>query len=763
MKTLLLEFSLFLLVTCSVFGQSLSFQTYMNPVIPGDHADCTVTQVGNGYYTTGSSFNPTPVIYYSTDLVHWEAIAQPVSASWSGYGDAPAGGCWGGQVVYYQNKWWDYFARNFQMYFVTADSVTGPWSTPTLVNTPSPVPGLGYDNSIFVDNDSTWYLVVKNGQPNNWIVQLGNNGQPSGKVLNLTWLNPSPSYPYSWAEGPVMWKHDGYYYYAFAGNVYGGEWVMRSATLTDSASAWSKPVPFFGASNSTSLFVTPNHCSAVVMAGDSTYWVLTPGWMTANNNEWWGQGRQGQLCQVQYNANGMPVANYPNNVQMTAPKVPSSGIPWMVPHSDFFNSTKLNPEWSFLGYTPSNTYSLTARPGWLTLSPRGSEFNTVIKNDAEHNYSLMTRLDFSPRSTGDKAGLWVFNGNQTIFAKLYTSIDITGRKIVVFSYSDTTAITEYYVVSSPVTAADSTLWLKLVRVNHTLTGYCSLNGYNWIKVGTSVNVANTDGLQPNYNSWTGNRQGLFVQGSPAEFDFYVYRDAYTPILADCPANQYGTGISQPTNGISSLDNIVDGDWALYAGVEFGDTSEYTMQPDSIQIIASCASSGGTVEVWLDSIGTGTKIADCNITSTGSWTAFDTFTAAVVKPVSGSHDVYLKFTGNGSGDLFQLQWLKFTDSSHPETTPVLPSGQLPRRFELGQNYPNPFNPSTIIGYQLPTTGNVTLKIYDVLGREVETLIDAHQNAGDHSVTFNGDKLASGVYFYKLTAGNYTAVKKFMLLK
>jgi xylan 1,4-beta-xylosidase len=63
------------------FGQSSSFTTYMNPIIPGDHPDCTLTKVGNDYYTTGSSFNPTPVIYHSTDLVHWEAIAQPVSAA----------------------------------------------------------------------------------------------------------------------------------------------------------------------------------------------------------------------------------------------------------------------------------------------------------------------------------------------------------------------------------------------------------------------------------------------------------------------------------------------------------------------------------------------------------------------------------------------------------------------------------------------------------------------------------------------------------
>ena len=72
-------------------ARSPSFRTYMNPVIPGDHADCSLTRIGSDFYTSGSSYNPTPVIYHSTDLVHWEAIAQPVSTSWSGYDFKPGG------------------------------------------------------------------------------------------------------------------------------------------------------------------------------------------------------------------------------------------------------------------------------------------------------------------------------------------------------------------------------------------------------------------------------------------------------------------------------------------------------------------------------------------------------------------------------------------------------------------------------------------------------------------------------------------------
>jgi hypothetical protein len=90
-------------------------------------------------------------------------------------------------------------------------------------------------------------------------------------------------------------------------------------------------------------------------------------------------------------------------------------------------------------------------------------------------------------------------------------------------------------------------------------------------------------------------------------------------------------------------------------------------------------------------------------------------------------------------------------------------RIPDRFELSQNYPNPFNPTTVISYQLPTTAMVTLKVYDVLGREVATLVNARQSAGTYSVTFNGAALASGVYFYRLQTGSFVQTKKLMLMK
>ena len=92
-----------------------------------------------------------------------------------------------------------------------------------------------------------------------------------------------------------------------------------------------------------------------------------------------------------------------------------------------------------------------------------------------------------------------------------------------------------------------------------------------------------------------------------------------------------------------------------------------------------------------------------------------------------------------------------------------NNDIPSEFSLSQNYPNPFNPETVINYQLPVNSKVSLKVYDVLGNEVATLVNEEKPAGKYQVNFKGSNHASGVYFYKLTAGTFSETRKFVLLK
>jgi len=89
--------------------------------------------------------------------------------------------------------------------------------------------------------------------------------------------------------------------------------------------------------------------------------------------------------------------------------------------------------------------------------------------------------------------------------------------------------------------------------------------------------------------------------------------------------------------------------------------------------------------------------------------------------------------------------------------------LPTEFSLEQNYPNPFNPATTIKYDIKERTNVELKVFDILGREIITLVNEEKTAGAYSVEFNATSLPSGVYFYQLSAGNFVETKKMVLLK
>ncbi|MBN2570832.1 MAG: T9SS type A sorting domain-containing protein [Ignavibacteriales bacterium] len=85
------------------------------------------------------------------------------------------------------------------------------------------------------------------------------------------------------------------------------------------------------------------------------------------------------------------------------------------------------------------------------------------------------------------------------------------------------------------------------------------------------------------------------------------------------------------------------------------------------------------------------------------------------------------------------------------------------FQLFQNYPNPFNPTTMIKYSIAIEGLVELKIYNILGEEITTLINENKNAGNYSIEFNGQDLSSGVYFYRIKSGKFTEIKKMILMK
>ncbi|MBI5473842.1 MAG: T9SS type A sorting domain-containing protein [Ignavibacteriae bacterium] len=154
-------------------------------------------------------------------------------------------------------------------------------------------------------------------------------------------------------------------------------------------------------------------------------------------------------------------------------------------------------------------------------------------------------------------------------------------------------------------------------------------------------------------------------------------------------------------------------------------------------------------------------------NSGSATSSVRFAYALGVTVNNGQSLYVRFypyyTAAPSTSKYlytQLAIIKGTTSS---TNGVDDGYAAPVAWRLSQNYPNPFNPSTEIRYQTSEVGNVTLKVFDVLGREVATLVNTEQEAGSHAATFDASGLSSGMYFYKLQAGAFSETRKMMVAK
>jgi hypothetical protein len=113
--------------------------------------------------------------------------------------------------------------------------------------------------------------------------------------------------------------------------------------------------------------------------------------------------------------------------------------------------------------------------------------------------------------------------------------------------------------------------------------------------------------------------------------------------------------------------------------------------------------------------------------------------------------------------FAERYYQFGGTDTISTDVRMVNGGMPAQYALDQNYPNPFNPATTVEFRIQSSEFVTLKVYDVLGREVSTLVNEVKEPGTYTVQFDATDLPSGVYFYRLTAGDFVATKKVVLMK
>lgn len=605
--------------------------TYLNPVLPGDHPDPTLLHVGDAFYHCGSSFHFTPYlpIYHSKDMVHWEIISRVVPPTARFVTDRPSAGIWQGAITYFYGSYWIYFSANGQ-WFSKASHPSGPWSEPVRVQGNPKTGPLGYDNSIFVDDDGKPYMVIKNGQKTNRLQELGRDGQLTGSVIDLDWINARLQY--SWAEGPVMCKRNGFYYYFPAGDVSGGQYVLRGKALTADSTQWERLGEFFKPITDPKVgFRRPNHISAPIQLADGTWWTIGQSYEKYDGDDWSGTGRQTSLYPVSWEGD-RPWGMAPSTAPIEKPNLPKGGIPWRSVNSDAFEGKTLLLNWHFLSKKYADTYSLTARNGWLRLAP-DSIRTSIVQKETDHYYSAVTKVDFNATDTLAKAGLYLSNGNQRVQVRLYSGFD-QGKKIVFSFEKNAQTISNTF---------GNVVWLKITRKLHELTAYASGDGKNWTPVGTPISVVNLDKVQPNYNSWVGTSVGLFTENKPADFDFFVCKDGFSELPAVGFSNAYGiekvTRMPEP-----AVTNTSDkGGWFMLSGVDLGHDNS-TARQVHVQLSTARA---GNLELWLDDLGTGKKIATIPFKPTGGEGNWQTVSRPI-KGVSGHHDVFVKFPPGQAG-------------------------------------------------------------------------------------------------------------------
>lgn len=700
----------------------IGVNTYLNPIQPGDHPDQTMMRVGNDFYSTGSNFHFAPYvpILHSTDMVHWETIARVVPANWSGLSsDAPQAGTWQGALAQFGGFFWVYFSNSNSggQYFSKATSMTGPWSTPTRVSGSTVT---GYDNSIFVDDDGTPYMLMKNGQAINRIQKIDKaTGQVTGSIMNMDWINVNNRY--KWAEGPVMCKRNGRYYYFMAGDVTGGQYMMSSATLTANESSWTLHGNFFTNAASPGGFTGPNHISQPIELDDKTWWCISHAY---DNNGWKGQGRVGLLHQVTWDANGVPHGVPANTNPVAAPNLPNTlNIPFNLPKADNFTTNNLKLDWHFLNKSNATKYSLSANPGYLRLNP-GTGTTHILQKEGGHYYSMVTKVTVNATAAGNQAGLRILNGNDALFATLYTGYN--GGKKIGFAFNGSP--TE---VNNTV---GNTVWLKIERENHSLKGFFSADGIAWTQVGTAKDVSTLDNYSTDYNYWVGTSMGLYATGIGADFDLFTYRDGFSANKVVGYNNKYGVVNATKAPG-AVVTNSASGDWLMLGAVNLGQDQ---MVSKEIEVNAASAA-GGSLEVWIDNIGgLGTKIATVQITASGGADTWKNYTAPV--NASGHHDVYLKFIG--AANSLSVNTIRFISG-----TPLTALEDQNYKASEVTVFPNPFQQS----FSIQSKGSFDYSIYDLHGILLE------QGKGvDLSIV--GNRLESGMYIIKIKNKEHIQIRK-----
>jgi photosystem II stability/assembly factor-like uncharacterized protein len=425
-----------------------------------------------------------------------------------------------------------------------------------------------------------------------------------------------------------------------------------------------------------------------------------------------------------------------------------------------------NQQIMYAGINGTGVYKTTNGGTNWTLTTSGLNNVTVFNMAIAASNPNVIYLGTS--QTGGGAGMYISTDAGATWTQINAGIVETSLGVGALAVDPTNPAIAYMaifdgLVDSPVglykTTNSGTLWVPSNAGVGTIKNFLSINinplNHNVVYAGTSFSVATSTGPSQIYRSNNAGTTWFSVSNGlpPASTDINPVRDMSIStldtarVLAGLFQNALTGGAFLTTNGGTSWTRMSTG----IPNVLAVNIRSVLIQPGS----------STTFFAGLDVPAGQTGGVYTSTDAGNSWTAFNGGTMQstyVVRALNWRTTDLTLFAGVAGTSGFGVHEYTF-----PPNIVIDPGPGVPKNFSLNQNYPNPFNPSTIIEYAVPKTAFVTVKVYDLMGKEVKTLVSETKQTGYYSLTFNASNLTSGVYFYKIIAGDFTASKKMMLVK
>ncbi|KQO12734.1 glycoside hydrolase family 43 protein [Paenibacillus sp. Leaf72] len=508
---------------------------FSNPVLSGCYPDPSICRVGNDYYLVNSSFNYYPgiPIFHSSDLVNWTQIGHvltresqlPLGTKTSGGGAFSFTGIYAPTLRYRGGRFY-LITTNVQHggnFIVTADRPEGPWSEPVWLEWG------GIDPSLMFDEDGKVYVTGTGGGDELPGIYQAEMDPDTGAILTerrLIWEGTGGSYP----EGPHLYRIADWYYLLIAeGGTEFGHMVTIARSKEPYGPFQSCPSNPILSNRSTGLPIQATGHADFVEAHDGSWWAVYLGIRPLGYPFYHHLGRETFLIQITWSDDGWPVIGYDGKAQLEI-EGPSfyegslgkcEGI-----CRDDFNSESLNLHWNYLRNPVPEAYSLTRRPGWLTLLGMeqgldGTERQTFVGQRQRHlECKVSALLDFEPTRDGEEAGLTIYMNEKGHYEIAVTRID--GVKTVLFRRR----IGSLWKVEREETIPVGSILLSIAADATTYVFAFTLNGKEETELGRGECFYLSSEVA---GGFTGVYVGLYASGngipsdSPAQFDYFDYR------------------------------------------------------------------------------------------------------------------------------------------------------------------------------------------------------------------------------------------------